>query len=98
MALWILDAGHGGVDSGVVGKFKRKESDVTLSAVLEAKKHLERNGEKVLLTRNSDDTLRIEERIKSANENKGCFFVSFHMNSNIDNKLKGVEVHYLKNN
>ena len=102
MALWILDAGHGGEDSGVVGRFKRKESDVTLSAVLEAKKHLERNGEKVLLTRSSDDTLSIEERIKSANENKGCFkscfFVSFHMNSDIDKKTKGVEVHYFRDN
>ena len=98
MALWIIDAGHGGEDFGIVGRFKRKESDVTLAAALEAKKHLERNGEKVLLTRSEDELKALEERIKIANEKNSYFFVSLHMNTNINKNLKGVEVHYIKEN
>ena len=41
VAIWILDAGHGGNDTGIIGSFLgRKESDIVLEAVLEAKKHL----------------------------------------------------------
>ena len=96
MALWIIDAGHGGQDYGVIGRFKRKESDVTLAAALEVKKHLERNGEHVILTRNSDELKTIGDRIKIANEENGHFFVSLHMNSNTNKMEKGVEVHYIK--
>ena len=55
MAIWVLDARHGGSDTGVIGStLGRKESDLVLEAALEAKKHLERNGETVVLTRESD--------------------------------------------
>lgn len=92
MAIWILDPGHGGNDFGVVGTDGGKESDIVLEAVLEAKKHLERNGEKVILTRSNDKNINIEERIKIANESEGKYFVSFHMNEHINNKEKGVKV------
>lgn len=95
MALWILDAGHGGEDFGTIGRFKRKESDVTLAAALEARKHLERNGERVILTRSSDELKTIDDRIKIANEEECYFFVSLHMNTNINKNKKGVEVHYI---
>lgn len=99
MAIWILDAGHGGNDTGVIGgTLARKESDIVLEAVLEAKKHLERNGEKVVLTREDDIELSLEERLSIAEESAGKFFVSFHMNYNIDRSIKGVQVFYSKDN
>lgn len=94
MALWILDASHGGDDPGVVGGFGRRESDIVLEAVLEAKRHLERNGEKVILTRNSDENVTMEKRIEIANSSQGQFFISFNMNSHIDKNIKGVTTLY----
>lgn len=99
MAVWILDASHGGNDTGIIGRtLGRKESDIVLEAVLEAKKHLERNGEKVILTREDDTYLSLEERLSIADKNNGSFFVSFHMNSHIDASTKGVQVFYSKDN
>lgn len=92
MAIWILDPGHGGNDYGVVSINGEKESDIVLEAVLEAKKHLERNGEKVIITRGNDTNISLKERIKIANESEGKYFISFHMNENINNKEKGVQV------
>ncbi len=92
MAVWILDASHGGQDFGVKGTNGTTESKIVLEAVLEAKKHLERNGEDVVLTRNSDENVSMEERIKIANESNGIYFVSFHMNSSEDSKMDGVSV------
>lgn len=92
MAIWILDPGHGGDDSGIVGIYGRKESDIVLEAVLEAKKHLERNGEKVIITRSDDKNTSLQERIKIANESKGKYFISFHMNEHINKNEKGVQV------
>lgn len=99
MAVWILDASHGGNDHGVVGNaFGRKESEIVLEAVLEAKKHLERNGERVVLTREKDINLSLEERLEIAEKNNGEFFISFHMNSDIDKNIRGVQVFYSKEN
>ena len=97
MALWILDASHGGEDFGVIGKNGRKEADIVLEAVLEAKRHLERNGESVILTRDCDKEITIKERIEIANKSKGKYYISFHMNNNIDENIKGVEVLTFKN-
>ena len=64
VSIWILDAAHGGSDAGIIAATGKKESDIVLEAVLEAKKHLERNGEKVILTRSDDTYLSNEDRIK----------------------------------
>lgn len=97
MAIWILDASHGGDDTGIIGRtLGRKESDIVLEAVLETKKHLERNGEEVILTREDDTYLSLEERLSIVEKSAGRFFVSFHMNSDIDTSIKGVQVFYIK--
>ena len=97
MATWILDASHGGNDTGIIGRaLGRRESDIVLEAVLEAKKHLERNGERVVLTRGNDIDLSLEERLNIAEKSGGKFFVSFHMNSDIDENTRGVQVFYSK--
>lgn len=92
MAKWVLDAGHGGNDSGAVGKNGRRESDIVLEAVYEAKRLLERNGEIVLLTRASDINLDVKGRVDIANKWDADYFVSFHMNSFVDNSVTGTEI------
>ena len=92
MAKWILDAGHGGKDTGAIGKNGRREADIVLEAVFETKRLLERNGEIVLLTRASDISLDAMERVDIANNWNADYFVSFHMNSFIDNSVTGTEI------
>ncbi|WP_066895454.1 N-acetylmuramoyl-L-alanine amidase [Clostridium nigeriense] len=92
MAKWVLDAGHGGSDSGAVGKYGRREADIVLEAVYETKRLLERNGEVVLLTRASDVYLDVKDRVDIANNWNADYFVSFHMNSFVDNSVSGTEI------
>ena len=51
MTKWIIDAGHGGKDSGAIGYGGRREKNISLDAALEAKRVLELNGEEVFLIR-----------------------------------------------
>lgn len=92
LAKWVLDAGHGGSDSGAVGKYGRREADIVLEAVYETKRLLERNGEVVLLTRASDVYLDVKDRVDIANNWNADYFVSFHMNSFVDNSVSGTEI------
>ena len=92
MAKWVLDAGHGGSDAGAVGKYGRREADIVLEAVYETKRLLERNGEVVLLTRASDVYLDVKDRVDIANNWNADYFVSFHMNSFVDNSVSGTEI------
>lgn len=92
MAKWVLDPGHGGDDTGIIGVNGRRECDIVLEAVLEAKRYLERNGEDVLLTRDSDILIDSEKRAEIANNWNADYFVSFHMNSLSDNLITGTEI------
>ena len=86
----LIDAGHGGKDSGAIGKNGRREADIVLEAVFETKRLLERNGEIVLLTRASDINLDAMDRVDIANNWNADYFVSFHMNSFIDNSVESM--------
>lgn len=93
MSIWVLDPFGGGSESGYIGKDGVKESDIVLEAVLEAKRHLERNGEKVYVTRNSDRYIDIDEREKLINQYKAEVLVIFHMSNDDNNKnINGVKV------
>ena len=98
MAKWVLDAGHGGIDPGAVGINGRKESDIVLEAIYEAKRLLERNGEIVLLTRTCDINLTDKERVDIANKLNADYFISVHMNSFVDNSMTGSEVFIFEKN
>jgi len=76
-----LDAGHGGEDSGAVGKGGTKEKDVNLDIVLLTKAELEKSGAEVLLTRGEDSYVSLKDRTDYANKEKCDIFVSAHENS-----------------
>ena len=87
-----LDFGHGGKDSGAVGTNNTKESDTVLKIGKLIKANLEKAGEKVITTRDTDLYFSLDYRSNKAN-NKNCdYFVSLHMNAATNKDAKGVEV------
>ncbi len=76
----VLDAGHGGSDSGAIGRFGA-EKTFTLDVVLKAAELLGRSGYRVLLTRSSDEFVPLEERSKFANRFSSALFISVHFNA-----------------
>ncbi len=78
----VLDAGHGGHDSGAVGAQSR-EKDVALEITLKLGKKIERemSGVKVIYTRADDSYPKLYERPALANQNHADLFISIHLNS-----------------
>ena len=73
----IIDAGHGGKDPGAVGYRGTKEKDIALDVAKRLEKKISRNmNVKVIMTRDEDVFLRLSERTKIANDNKGSLFIS----------------------
>lgn len=91
----IIDAGHGGHDTGAIGKNGTREKDVTLSIALKLQRLLEAQGLEVLLTRDDDTYVKLEDRTRFANRHKGDLFISVHCNSAPTNTLRGVETYTL---
>ncbi|SCA63278.1 Uncharacterized protein YqiI [Chlamydiales bacterium SCGC AG-110-M15] len=93
----ILDAGHGGDDSGTQSQGKGKkyyEKDLTLTTTLFLRDHLEKLGYKVVLTRHRDVFIPLEGRSSKANRHRNALFVSVHFNSAPNLKARGVEIYY----
>jgi N-acetylmuramoyl-L-alanine amidase len=94
----VLDAGHGGDDPGTIGAGGVREKDITLAVARSAKARLEARGFDVLLTRDSDETLSLEERTAFAEGANGDVFVSIHVNSAPRTRVQGIETYYLDAN
>jgi N-acetylmuramoyl-L-alanine amidase len=91
----VIDAGHGGHDSGAIGPSGIQEKDVSLAIAMRLSEILTKQGLEVVLTRDEDTFLRLEDRAKMANEAKGDLFISVHCNSAANKKLRGVETYTL---
>jgi N-acetylmuramoyl-L-alanine amidase len=76
----ILDPGHGGTDRGAVGRFG-DEKTYTLDVALKTADLLGRAGYRVLLTRSSDETVSLEDRVAFARRFPAALFISVHFNS-----------------
>ena len=91
----VIDPGHGGKDPGAVG-FGLQEKDIVLNVAKKIKKILEeKNGYEVLLTRDSDVSLSLEERTAIANTKEADLFLSMHVNAHPEETIRGVETFYL---
>ena len=88
----VLDAGHGGHDTGALGKNSR-EKDITLAIVLKLRDYIRDNMKdvKVILTRSDDTFVELYRRAHIANVNKADLFISVHCNSTKSPAAYGVE-------
>jgi len=94
----VLDPGHGGKDPGALGANGMAEKDVVLAIALRLKERLAaRPDTDVVLTRDRDVFLALEERTARANAEQADLFVSIHGNASPNPALAGVETYYLNN-
>ncbi|MGA1982307.1 MAG: N-acetylmuramoyl-L-alanine amidase [Acidobacteriaceae bacterium] len=92
----VIDAGHGGHDSGTIGADGIEEKDVVLDVALRLGKLLsERLGAEVIYTRSDDTFIPLETRTAIANKAQADLFLSIHANSSPDASARGVETYYL---
>jgi N-acetylmuramoyl-L-alanine amidase len=92
----VVDAGHGGSEQGVKGPEGTLEKNITLAVARRLKAALEtRLGVRVILTRDGDSTVGLDERAALANNNKADLFVSLHANASMRPAPSGAEVFYL---
>lgn len=92
----VVDAGHGGHDTGTIGPSGLLEKDLTLDVALRLGKLLEnRLGANVVYTRDDDTFVPLETRTAIANQQQADLFISIHANSSNDASARGVETYYL---
>ena len=92
----VIDAGHGGDEQGARGPQGTLEKDVTLGVARKLKGAIEaRLGARVILTRDGDATVGLDERAAVANNNKADIFISLHANASVRQSAAGAEVFYL---
>jgi N-acetylmuramoyl-L-alanine amidase len=92
----VIDAGHGGHDSGTLGAGGIQEKDVVLDVALRLGKLLhDRLGAEIIYTRSDDTFIPLETRTAIANKAQADLFLSIHANSSQDVSARGVETYYL---
>ena len=77
----VIDAGHGGKDSGALGKKGLREKDIVLSTTLKIGSELKKRGYKVYYTRSTDKFINLRDRTKIANDRGADLFLSIHANA-----------------
>ena len=92
----VIDAGHGGHDTGTIGVDGILEKDVVLDVALRVGKLLhDRLGSEIIYTRSDDTFIPLETRTAIANKAQADLFLSIHANSSPDASARGVETYYL---
>ena len=92
----VLDPGHGGEEHGAKGPGGTAEKDLTLALARKLKAAIEnRLGLRVLMTREGDETVPLDDRAALANNNKADLFLSIHANASLRKDASGAEIFYL---
>ncbi len=96
----VIDPGHGGHDPGAIGPTGLKEKDVTLAIAKALKKRIEESGSefgisRVMLTRESDRFIPLEERTAIAKKQRADLFISIHCNAARNSGAHGIETYIL---
>ncbi|HAP67484.1 MAG TPA: hypothetical protein DCQ99_06800, partial [Nitrospinae bacterium] len=91
----VIDPGHGGKDSGAIGKRGLMEKTVVLDIAKRLKALIEKNTNyKVILTRETDIFIPLEERTVIANIKKADLFISIHANASRKRDAIGIETYF----
>jgi len=90
----VIDPGHGGDDDGARSASGTKEKDIALAVARRSKASIEgRLGIRVLLTRDDDKAVAIDDRTAIANNNKADLFVSLHVNASLRRSTSGATIY-----
>lgn len=92
----VIDPGHGGRDYGAIGPGKTREKDVVLGIGKELAKLIRKDKEfKVIMTRDRDQYVSLDDRAEIANDNGTDLFISLHVNASPKRSPRGWNVFYL---
>lgn len=89
----LLDAGHGGTDTGAI-RNGIQEKDINLSVTLKLRDVLVKQGARVILTRDTDVFLTLDERKALIALHAPTLFVSVHSNASTNPAIDGIEAYY----
>ncbi len=92
----VIDPGHGGMEPGAQGKYGTLEKDIALAIGLKFKAVIEKNlPVRVVMTRDTDESVSLENRAAIANFEKADLFISIHANSSYRKDARGSESFFL---
>jgi N-acetylmuramoyl-L-alanine amidase len=93
----VIDAGHGGHDTGTIGPTGLMEKDLCLDVALRVGKLIQQRlpSAEVIYTREDDTFIGLEQRTEIANDARADLFLSVHANSSPDHNARGIETYYL---
>lgn len=89
----VIDAGHGGKDPGAASSYGYNEKTVNLDVALQVAQILRGKGHKVIMTRDSDEFIELEERAAIANRNNADIFASIHADSCATSSKNGFTIY-----
>ncbi|MFS1517133.1 N-acetylmuramoyl-L-alanine amidase [Bacillus sp. SCS-151] len=89
----VIDAGHGGKDPGTSG-YDEQEKNIVLKVAKLVEQRLAELGAHVVMTRDDDTKLELQDRVDIAKENYADIFVSIHANSSTNQDANGTETYY----
>jgi len=90
----VVDAGHGGKDSGAYRRYGPAEKLVTLDVAERLNRKLRESQLKTVMTRSSDIFIPLDERVTIDNSQKNAIFVSIHFNDSRQRGIRGFETYY----
>src|SRR5215467_4916663 len=90
----IVDAGHGGKDSGAYRRYGPPEKMVALDVAQRLDRKLRESQGKTVMTRDSDVFIPLNDRVAIENKQKNAVFVSIHFNDSRRKKTRGFETYY----
>jgi N-acetylmuramoyl-L-alanine amidase len=90
----VIDAGHGGIDPGALSHNRTKEKDVVLAYGLALRDALRKSPNyKVVMTRDSDTFISLDERVKIARDNKADLFIAIHADTVDEKDVRGTTLY-----
>src|SRR6201993_3947756 len=90
----VVDAGHGGKDTGAYRRYGPPEKMVTLDVAERLNRKLRESQLKTVMTRSSDVFIPLDERVNIENSQKNAVFVSIHFNDSRRRGIRGFETYY----
>jgi N-acetylmuramoyl-L-alanine amidase len=90
----IVDAGHGGKDTGAYRRYGGAEKLATLDVAKRLDRKLRESQLKTVMTRSSDVFVSLDERVSILNRQKKAIFVSIHFNDSRRRGIRGFETYY----